>query len=81
MPAIHLLRALGSADLTAVSPVGVRSIDSKTGSVTFTDVQTVPAYAITVFDLTGSWDAQSLPTSGSSLGLCCESAKAGNRSM
>jgi hypothetical protein len=58
-----------SADFTAVPPVAVKSLDSKTGSVTFADVQTVPAYVTTAFDPSGSWDAQSPPPSGSSLGL------------
>ena len=58
-----------SADFNAGPPVAVKSLDSKTGSVTFTDVQTVPAYATTAYDPSGSWDAQSPPPSGSSLGL------------
>ena len=58
-----------SADFTAGPPVAVKSLDSKTGSVTFADVQTVPAYVTTAYDPSGSWDAQSPPPSGSSLGL------------
>src|SRR5579864_2744790 len=47
-----------SADFTAGPPVAVKSLDSKTGSVTFADVQTVPAYVTTAYDPSGSWDAQ-----------------------
>jgi hypothetical protein len=50
-------------------PVAVKPIDSKTGSVTFSDVQKVPAYASVAYDPTGKWEAQSPPPSGSSLGM------------
>ena len=58
-----------SADFNAGPPVAVKSVDSKNGSVTFADVQTVPAYVTTAYDPTGSWDAQSPPPSGTSLGM------------
>jgi hypothetical protein len=49
--------------------VAVKSLDSKNGSVTFTDVQKVPAYVSAAYDPTGKWDAQSPPPSGSSVGM------------
>ena len=53
-----------------VMPVSILSTDSKTGTVTFPDVKTIPAYVSAVYDPTGSWDgASGPPTSGSSLGL------------
>src|SRR5215470_14820284 len=58
-----------SADFDSGPPADVKSIESKAGSVTFTDVQTVPAYVSTAFDPSGSWDAQSPPPSGCSLGV------------
>jgi hypothetical protein len=51
-------------------PVLLLPADSKTGTVTFTDVKTIPAYVSCVFDPTGSWDAASgPPPSGSALGV------------
>jgi hypothetical protein len=51
-------------------PVSIQPADSKTGTVTFADVKTMPAYASAVFDTAGSWDATSgPPPSGASLGL------------
>jgi hypothetical protein len=58
-----------SADFDSGPPVAVKALDSKTGSVTFTDVQKVPAYVSTAYDPTGAWDAESPPPSGSSLGV------------
>lgn len=58
-----------SSDLSTARPVAVQSLDSKNGTVTFSDVQKVPAYVSTAYDPTGAWDAQSPPPSGSSLGL------------
>ena len=58
-----------SADLNSGPPVATKPLDSKTGTVTFTDVQTVPAYISTAFDPTGSWSADSPPPSGTSLGM------------
>ncbi len=49
-------------------PVAVKPIDSKTGTVTFTDVQTVPAYVSVAYDPTGKWEGRSQPPSGCSLG-------------
>ena len=57
-----------SADFDGGPPVDVRSLNSKTGTVTFQNVQTVPAYVSTVYEPSGKWDAQSPPPSGSSLG-------------
>ena len=58
-----------SADFSGGPPVAVKSLDSKNGTVTFTDVQKVPAYVSAAYDPTGKWDAQSPPPSGSSLGM------------
>jgi hypothetical protein len=49
--------------------VAVKSLDSKNGTVTFTDVPKVPAYVSAAYDPTGKWDAESPPPSGSSLGM------------
>jgi hypothetical protein len=58
-----------SADFSSGPPAAVKSLDSKKGSVTFSDVQKVPAYVTTAYDPTGAWDALSPPPSGSSLGM------------
>ena len=58
-----------SADFSGAPPVAVKSLDSKTGAVAFTDVQKVPAYVSAAYDPTGKWDAQSPPPSGSSVGM------------
>jgi hypothetical protein len=58
-----------SADFSGGPPVAVESLDSKSGTVTFRDVQKVPSYVSTAYDPTGKWDAQSPPPSGSSLGM------------
>jgi hypothetical protein len=58
-----------SADFNSGPPVDTKAIDSKKGTVTFTEVQTVPGYVSTAYDPTGAWDAQSPPPSGSSLGM------------
>lgn len=50
-------------------PVSVQSTNSKNGTVTFRDVQKVPAYVSAAYDPTGHWDAQSPPPTGSSLGM------------
>src|ERR671918_1256870 len=47
----------------------VRNLDSKKGTVTFSNVQKVPAYVSAAYDPSGAWDAQSPPPSGSSLGM------------
>jgi hypothetical protein len=58
-----------SSDMSGGPPVAVLSLNSKKGTVTFSDVQRVPAYVSTAFDPTGGWDAQSPPPSGASLGM------------
>jgi hypothetical protein len=58
-----------TTDLQNATPVAVQSLDSKKGTVTFSDVEKVPAYVSTAFDPTGAWDAKSAPPSGSSLGM------------
>jgi hypothetical protein len=58
-----------SSDMSGGPPVAVQSVNSKTGAVTFSDVQRVPAYVSAAFDPTGTWDAQSPPPSGASLGM------------
>jgi hypothetical protein len=62
-----------SANMNGAQPVDVQSLDSKKGTVTFSDVQKVPAYVSTAYDPTGAWEAQSPPPSGSSLGLYTKS--------
>ena len=58
-----------SSDMSGGPPVAVLSVNSRKGPVTFSDVQTVPAYVSAAFDPTGAWDAQSPPPSGASLGM------------
>jgi hypothetical protein len=58
-----------SSDMSGGPPVAVLSLNSKKGTVTFSDVQKVPAYVSGAYDPTGNWDAQSPPPSGSSLGM------------
>src|ERR1700726_4432900 len=51
-------------------PVAIKSVDSKTGTATFSGVSKVPAYVSTAYDPAGNWDGQSgPPPSGSSLGM------------
>jgi len=58
-----------SSDMSGGPPVAVLSLNSKKGTVTFSDVQRVPAFVSAAQDPTGNWDAQSPPPSGSSLGM------------
>jgi len=58
-----------SSDMSGGPPAAVLSLNSKKGTVTFSDVQKVPAYVSAAYDPTGNWDAQSPPPSGSSLGM------------
>jgi hypothetical protein len=50
-------------------PAAVKPLESKTGTVTFTELQKSPVYVSTAYDPTGKWDAQSSPPAGSSLGM------------
>jgi predicted secreted protein len=51
-------------------PVGIQSTNSKTGTVTFADVQKIPAYISAGYDPAGKWDGQSgPPPEGASLGM------------
>jgi hypothetical protein len=50
-------------------PVEIQSTASKDGTVTFEDVKKTPAYISSVYDAGGTWDAQSPPPDGCSLGL------------
>jgi hypothetical protein len=51
-------------------PVAIKSLDSKTGTVTFSNVENVPAYVTTAYDPTGKWDGESgPPPSGTSVGM------------
>ena len=60
----------GFPDGSGGPPVAVQSTNSKNGTVTFTDIQKVPAYVSAAYDPTGKWDAQSgPPPTGSSLGM------------
>ena len=58
-----------SSDMSGGPPAAVKSLESKKGTVTFSSVQTVPAYVSAAYDPTGAWDAQTPPPSGSSLGM------------
>ena len=58
-----------SADFEGGPPVDIQSVESKTGTATFKNVQTVPAYVSAAYDPSGKWDAQSPPPTGSSLGM------------
>jgi hypothetical protein len=58
-----------SSDMSSGPPVAVLSLNSKKGTVTFSDVQRVPAFVSAAYDPTGNWDAQSPPPSGTSLGM------------
>ena len=58
-----------SSDMSGGPPAAVLSLSSKKGTVTFSDVQRVPAFVSAAYDPTGNWDAQSPPPSGSSLGM------------
>ena len=57
-----------SADFSG-GPAAVKSVESKNGSVTFTDIQKSPVFVSAAYDPTGKWEAQSPPPSGSSLGM------------
>jgi len=46
-----------SSDMSGGPPVAVESLDSKKGTVTFSNVQRVPAYVSAAYDPTGSWNA------------------------
>jgi hypothetical protein len=50
-----------TADVQGAEPVTVKSLDSKKGTVTFAEVQKVPAYVSVAFDPTGGWTAESAP--------------------
>jgi hypothetical protein len=58
-----------SSDMSGGPPVAVLSLNSKKGTVAFSDVRRVPAFVSAAHDPTGNWDAQSPPPSGSSLGI------------
>ncbi len=66
---VALWDSAGFANGEGGPPVAVQSATSKNGTVTFSDVQKVPAYVSAAYDPTGNWDAQSNPPSGSSLGM------------
>jgi hypothetical protein len=58
-----------STDFNTAPPSDVQFLTSKTGTVTFNNVQKSPVYISTAYDPTGKWDAQSPPPSGSSIGM------------
>jgi len=58
-----------SSEFSGAPPAAVKPLDAKSGTVTFTNVQKVPAYVSAAYDPTGKWDAQSPPPSGSSVGM------------
>ena len=60
----------GFPDGSGGPPVAVKSATSKNGIVTFSDVQTAPAYVSAAYDPSGNWDGQSgPPPKGASLGM------------
>lgn len=50
-------------------PIEIQSIATKSGVITFEDVRKTPAYVSSVYDSSGTWDAQSPPPEGSPIGL------------
>ena len=58
-----------SSDTSGGPPVAVLSLNSKKGTVTFSDVQKVPAFVSAAHEPAGNWDTQFPPPSGSSLGM------------
>ncbi len=51
-------------------PTGMQMTESKTGTVTFTDIAAAKVYVVGVYDPTGGYDGQSgPPPSGSSMGM------------
>jgi hypothetical protein len=57
-----------SADFSG-GPAAVKGLESKNGSVKFTDIQKSPVFVSAAYDPAGKWEAQSPPPSGSSLGM------------
>jgi len=57
-----------SADFSG-GPSAVKPLESKNGSVTFTDIEKSPVFVSAAYDPTGKWEAQSPPPSGSSVGM------------
>src|SRR5712664_1678949 len=67
---VALWDSAGFANGEGGPPVAVQSATSKNGTVTFSDVQKVPAYVSAAYDPTGNWDGQSgPPPKGASLGM------------
>ena len=58
-----------SDDFNSGPPSDVKSLTSKDGTVTFSDVKKTPVFASVAYDPSGNWDAASPPPSGSSLGM------------
>ena len=50
-------------------PVDTQTATAKDGTVTFTNIEKVPAYVSAAYDPNGKWDAMSAPPEGSSLGM------------
>jgi len=57
-----------SADMNGGPPMAVQQLESKKGTVTFTNAPK-PSYVSSAYDPKGQWDAQSPPPSGSSIGM------------
>ena len=58
-----------SDDFNGGPPSEVKTLSSKDGSVTFSNIKATPVFASTAFDPSGSWDATSPPPSGASVGM------------
>jgi uncharacterized protein (DUF2141 family) len=52
-----------------VMPTGTQNIDTKEKTVTFSDLSPADYYLVAIFDPEGKYDGQSMPPTGSSIGL------------
>ncbi len=55
-------------------PVAVKSVASKNGIVTFSDVKKVPAYVSSAYDPSGKWEGNSAPPADTSVGMYANGA-------
>jgi hypothetical protein len=60
-------------DYKGPPPFSVQSLESKSGTVTFKDVQKNPVYLSMAYDPAGKWQGDSDPPEGASLGLFSQS--------
>lgn len=62
-----------SDDFNSGPPSDVKSITSKDGIATFSDLKKTPVFVSAAYDPSGQWDAASPPPSGSSIGMYSKS--------